>query len=372
MKLLPVSIFSTHRHRGFGLVEIMVGLVIGMLAAVVMLQVFALSEERKRTTTGGGDALTNGAITFHQLQRDISQAGYGFVALGLLNCNIRWPVASGANIATAVRLAPVTINPPNAVIPAGDPNTDTLLLMYGNADGQPQGNIIMGQTGSFYRVQMASAFSVNDRVIASPAACAGDLLIDQVTGLGNAVVPGVSVATGAAGSTALYNLGNGPTISAYAIRNGNLTVCNYLVNDCGLAASVNDASIWMPVANNIVSMRALYAHDIDVPMDGYAEDAAGFDQTTPTTNCGWMRTPAVHLAITARNSQFNKEVVTKTGEGGNAPSWQWEAAASLVGANGALGPDAAADEPWKHYRYKVFQSLIPIRNVALVAPSSTC
>ena len=47
------------RHSGFGLVEIMVALVIGMLAAIVMMQVFALSEERKRTTTNGADIQSN-------------------------------------------------------------------------------------------------------------------------------------------------------------------------------------------------------------------------------------------------------------------------------------------------------------------------
>lgn len=75
-----------HREAGFGLVEIMVGVVIGMLAIIVMMQVFSLSEERKRTTTGGGDAQSTGVIAFYQLQRDLGQAGYGFGTTELFNC----------------------------------------------------------------------------------------------------------------------------------------------------------------------------------------------------------------------------------------------------------------------------------------------
>ena len=74
-ELLRTSTLSIHRTTGFGLIEIMVSLVIGMLAVIVMLQVFSLSEERKRTTTSGGDAQTNGNINLYRLQKDIRQAG---------------------------------------------------------------------------------------------------------------------------------------------------------------------------------------------------------------------------------------------------------------------------------------------------------
>ena len=40
----------------------MVGLLIGMLAVILIMQVFANSEGSKRTTTGGDDAQINGSI----------------------------------------------------------------------------------------------------------------------------------------------------------------------------------------------------------------------------------------------------------------------------------------------------------------------
>jgi type IV pilus assembly protein PilW len=340
---------------GFSLVEIMVALVIGSLAAIIMLQVFALSEERKRTTTGSGDAQSNGMIAFYQLQRDISQAGYGFSATRLFNCNVVWPVASGANIATPIRMAPVTINPGAAIIPAGDANTDTLLVIYGNDNGQPQGNLILAQAGATNTVQMPTSFALNDRVIVAPSACAGNLLLDRITATDTG---SVQVSTAAAGTT-LYNLGQAPSILAYAIRGGNLTVCDYLVNDCGIAADKDKPSIWVPIANNIVSMRAVYLRDTGA-MDGIADTR---DQATPADSCGWARVPAVNLALVGRSGQFNKDFVTST-----APTWAENGVAPIGGTGAALSTDAS----WKNYRYKVFEAVISLRNVGWMGVQTGC
>ena len=75
---------SSRRAAGFSLVELMIGLVIGMVAIVVMMQVFSVSEGYKRTTTGGDDAQNNGAIALYGLQRDIQQSGKAATAEDLV------------------------------------------------------------------------------------------------------------------------------------------------------------------------------------------------------------------------------------------------------------------------------------------------
>lgn len=65
------------KNRGFGLVEIMVGLMVGMISMIVIMQVFGVFEERKRTTTSGGDAQTTGALSMFLLEREIRVAGAG-------------------------------------------------------------------------------------------------------------------------------------------------------------------------------------------------------------------------------------------------------------------------------------------------------
>ena len=77
---------SLLRHAGFTLVEIMIGLLIGVIGIVVIMQVFAVSEGFKRTATSGTDAQVNGSVALYLLQRDIRLAGYGlntFVSAGL-------------------------------------------------------------------------------------------------------------------------------------------------------------------------------------------------------------------------------------------------------------------------------------------------
>lgn len=362
VKLLRMRTSSVRRPAGFSLVEIMVALVIGSLAAIIMLQVFALSEERKRSTTGAGDSVGNGAIGFHQMQRDISHAGYGFGATSVFHCNVLWTLPSGGNIGTPVRLAPVAINPGTAIIPAADANTDTLLVMFGNANGQPQGNPILGQSGSTYTVQMPSSFAVGDQVIAAPSACTSNLVLDRITAT---TTSNVTAATSGAG-TALFNLGQSPSVLAYAIRGGNLTVCDYMANDCGVAANAGNPAIWVPIAHNIVSMKAVYWRDTSMPMDGIPE-AGAHDQTAPGSACAWARISALSLALVARNGEFSKDVVTVA-----APTWSENAAAPIVGTSGTLGPNTAADEPWKHYRYKTFEAVIPMRNVGWMGVPQGC
>jgi len=73
---------------GFSLVELMVAMVIGLLAIIVMMQMFSVFEEQKRTTTGGDDALSSGAIALNSMQQDIEQAGWGLSSVRVLGCNI--------------------------------------------------------------------------------------------------------------------------------------------------------------------------------------------------------------------------------------------------------------------------------------------
>ena len=356
---------------GFSLVEIMVGMVIGLLGMIVVMQMFSVYEGQRRTTTGGDDAQNNGAIALYGLQRDIRQAGYGVNQVSLFNCNT---TISGVT----VPLAPVTINPATAIIPAGDLNTDRLLVFYGNTNGIPEGNLINSQAGNVYSVQMPASFQLNDIVIAAPTTCgATNLVIDRI-----AAAPALTTVTvasiGATGSN-LYNLGQAPQVLAYAIRNGNLTVCDYLAKNCGDATKTNDPTFWLPIATDIVSMKMQYGRDtlsivrtqaqIDAivnattpptPRPSYIVDT--YDQTTPTAKCGWTRIPAVRLALVARNVNPDKST------SGAAPAWAGSATAPINLTATAVAPNFT----WQNYRYKVFQTTISIRNVAWMGVQSGC
>lgn len=349
----PLSPPCAPRSAGFGLVEVMVAVVISMLAILVMLQQLSVFEGNKRTTTGGADAQNNGAIALYSLQRDIRQSGFGIAWPALFNCSAA--LSSGGT----VPVVPVIINPATSVIPAGDADTDTLLVFYGSSNEQPHGNPITAQVGIDSTVQLPGSFAVGDIVMAAPDSCAATLQPRPVTAVGTTTI---AAATGA--GTTMYNLGRTPAVLAYAIRDGNLTVCDYVATNCGLAkASVTAAAwaaAWIPVANNIVSMRAQYGVDVDSPMNAVVDT---FNQTTPTTACGWSKVSAFRLVLVARNREFNKTNADGTEVTTAAPVWEGSAGAPIV---------LSADPEWQHYRYKAFQTVVPMRNMAWLGVQSGC
>ncbi len=339
--------------KGFSLIDILIGLLIGAFAIIVMLQVFAVSEGQKRTTTSTSDAQTNGIVALFELERDISQSGYGISTFNLIGCNV-----SGVALPSGVTLpmAPVTINPNSAFIPAGDANTDTLLVVYGNSASSPEGDGITGQTGNTgYTVQTPTSFVVGENVIAEPLVNSTpcSLILDQITTI-NTANQNVTVQTGATGMTngKLFNLGPAPTIRAYAVRSGNLTVCDYTAtNDCRNLAN------WLPFVSNIVSFRAEYGLDTNVPMDAIADNySQALPSPSPSVACSYRRISALRFVVITRSNQYEKTAVTTA-----APTWIGNAAINLT-----------ANPNWQNYRYTLLQTVAPIRNISWLGVQSGC
>jgi type IV pilus assembly protein PilW len=380
------SSFRHPRRRiaGFSLVEIMVGMVIGMFGIIIMLQVFSLAESQKRATSGGGDAQTTGAIALYGIQRDMRQAGHGLSDVKLIGCSVL--LRAGV---TLTLLAPVTVN--HALIPAGDAATDTLLVVYGNTNGSPQGDGITSQTSNqTFAVQTPTSFafhatdaSLADKVLATPSVrpdpCT--LILDPVTNVAGA---NVTLATGTAGLVGgtLFNVGLSPKVVAYAVRSGNLTMCDYTANDCSAVGSIGNAAIWVPIANNVVRMRAQYGRDTTGTPDGFVDT---FNQTALATACDISRISAIRIALVVRSTTFEKTAVTTDDtavdtNASAAPNWEGGTAQTATAPTNptavplslSLNPDGSANATWKNYRYRVFQSVVPLRNIAWQGAQTGC
>lgn len=339
---------------GFTLVELLIGMLIAMIGVIIMMEVLLSSEERTRTTTGGNDALSNGAVMLHVLQRDLLQAGYGLNAMKLLGCSVVLP--TGATVA----LSPMVINPATTLVPAGDANTDRILVFYGNDNGQPEGNTIYTVTGNDYSVQSPTAFAVGDYVIAAPDTCTAALTLAKVTAVDTSKV---TVDTVLPSGTVLYNMGKAPRVVAYAVRGGSLTSCDFMSVDC----RTNNATNWAAVSANIPSLRAVYGRDTTAgSMDGIVDS---YDQTTPTDACGWARVASARVAIVARSAQYESQIDAGTGQRAcqqvttAAPAWQGTSAAPIV-------LSGLAD--WQCYRYRTFESVAPVRNVIWMGVQPGC
>jgi type IV pilus assembly protein PilW len=328
---------------GFSLIEVMVAMVIGMLGIIVMLQVMALFEGQKRSTTGGSDAQNTGAIELYQLQRNLHQSGYGTSALLSLGCGLTLP--NGANLTS---LAPVTINDP--LITGQDPGTDTLLIVYSESNSSTEGNSFTGlAVGNSYPLQNPASFQAGDFVYAMPkvrpAPC--NLTMDTVASVSTTVNVTNGSGFALAKDSQLFNLGQSVRVLAYAVRNGSLTECDYMINDC----ANNGAGIWIPIADSIVSLKAQYGRDTNAPMTGIVDTYDGLTPTiaSPTLACDWLRISSIRIALVTSNNQFNKEDVTTV-----APVWM----------GSATDPIVLTTKPnWTKYRYKTFQTIVPLRNI---------
>lgn len=342
--------------RGFTIIELMVGLVIGLIAILVMMQVFSISEGFKRTTSGGSDAQVTGAITMAGFQRELRQAGHGLSNTMVLGCNVTVP--AGWVIA---QFAPFVINP--AAIPAGDPNTDVLQIAFGTGNGPTEGDRIAAQPNpATFAVATPTSFFLGDQVIAAPPVAAGGCNLRMEPVIAAPAPPNVFVATGTAGVTngSLFNLGQQPQVLVYAVRNGNLTQCDYLINDCSLPGSVNDQNVWVPIGGDIVSLRAVYGRDDSGGIDG---TLMNFDRITPVTACNWMRTTAAQVAVVTRSGTADRDPVTAA-----EPTWSGSGAAPFLVSTSPVpgGVD------WQRFRYRVYETTVPLRNTTLVAGESGC
>src|SRR4051812_22699206 len=75
------------RARGFGIVEVLVAMVVGMLAVAAITAVFWSSEAQKRTITSGADASENGLVALSPLERDARVAGLGLMEIACTAVN---------------------------------------------------------------------------------------------------------------------------------------------------------------------------------------------------------------------------------------------------------------------------------------------
>ncbi|MFT3858337.1 MAG: PilW family protein [Aquabacterium sp.] len=364
---------------GFTLIELMIALVIGMAAVTIMLTMLSKTDAAKRITVGGNDAQIAGTIALFHLEREIRAAGYGINAPGVLGCTLSYTVVGKPAL---VPLAPVTINPPG--IPAGTPSTDTLLVVYGtaseSADGDP---LAAASANDAYQVTRVGSFRKNDIVVVQNATRSNPCTLtpSQVLRTDDATstlvfdtskdMPGVA---GKPAGSIVYNLGE-LTVHVYAIRGGNLTMCDYRLSNCGDAGLKDDTSVWVPMAQNIVALRAQYGKDGSPLTSARTGVITQYDQVIPSDanrlNCDWARVVTLRIGLVARGAVYDKEL-GKTIQL-NEPTWSGGPPAdpdkpplipnpNPVPIDLDVDDNGKPDADWKQFRHKTLETTIPLRN----------
>ncbi len=338
-----------NRQSGISLVEIMVALVIGLLTTLVVMQAFTFFEGQKRTTTGGADAQTNGSVALYTIARDLQMAGFGLLPTesSPLECNPLPTIDHDNNAATAaIDISPVIITDGGTAAGA----SDTIAIRYGRSAMAGVPSVISAVVGTVASVDNNMGCAVGDiALLINGTTCN----MTRVTAL--SVPPsytGVTLqsATGAAGGVNLSCLGAWQEFR-YDANAGNLRV-----NGTDSVAG-------------IVNIQAQYgisatANSNQVTQWVDATAATGWNAPTVANR---NRIKAVRIAFVARSGVYEKENVSTacSSETAAAPTGvcAWDAtSAAPITASPAPKVDLTDDADWQHYRYRVFETIIPLRN----------
>jgi type IV pilus assembly protein PilW len=361
----PLTTHASAPHslqRGFGLIEIMVGILISMLMVLIIYQVYDVSEGQKRTITSASDAQQNAAYGLFLIGQDLMGAGQ---------------VISASTVAMS---GCAMLRPVPAIIGAGatDNDPDSVTVLYGGSSSLSTPAPLLSDTSvgttppGTYVVAGPLGFSPNDVIVAvQGTSCT--LSIIGATGISVAPSTGITTIThaltptpgnntsatyGAVAAT-LVNLGQAASPGEAARFGQTLYAVDPATNTLRTQSLLPMVQPVTPVVSDVVNLKAQFGLDTD--NDGTVDvwqpatgvwSAANLPLQPPAT---WQQIRAVRVAIVTRSPQYEVDAVTP------GPI---EMFCSTLPCAAAM--TLASDD--QHYRYKVLETTIPFRNALWNAP----
>lgn len=362
---------------GFTLVELLVAMLLGLVTVIVVAQVMLMAEGRKRTTTSGSEATVNSAMALYTIERDARNAGYGMTAvLSALGCEIR--AVHKDTGAMNFALTPVVIEQG----PSGGP--DKITFMTSTKDGAPLPVIVKEHPtpSANFKVTSSSGIVDGDIMIAVPPEGSPDWCsLFEVTKDGSEKKNDPGNVQHNSGNPAVWNLPNSKDLfppagynKGYLINLGRWSVRTYSIADNGLSLTALNTTTGKNEA------RELFPHIIQLQAEYGVDDTADditsiteWAETTPSTTTDWQKVKAIRVAVVARSDVYEKTGGAaddgRVTEEGDLNAIDFDAcreanARAVCWAGGTIKVQtSAADTEWEHYRYRVYEAVIPIRNV---------
>ncbi len=329
-------------QSGFTLIEIMIGLVIGMLLTLVIIQVMSVFEAQTRTTAGTADAQTNGSIALYTISRELQMTGYGLLPVtnSALECTTL--TVNGA-ADTPTTLSPLTIT--GGTTAAGD--TLTLRYSTGTMGGVPT------------QIAGVGAPTANDLTVGTNFGCqVGDIsLVTNVTTCAMSTVSAVSAAAAVPITVRLADITGAATKANLACL-GTWNQVTFAVNGENLTRN------GVPILPSVVSLHAQYGISATTGSNQITAwvEPTGATWAAPTV-ANRNRIKAIRLAVVARNAKAEMGDVTTACSSTTTASPTGLCAWAGTSTNPAPTIDLSADPLWQRYRYRVFETIIPLRNV---------
>lgn len=365
---------SRRLQAGLSLVELLVGILIGLVATLAISNLFSGFEARKRAISGSADAQSNGVLALYYMQRDGQNAGYG---LPLYNSSDPSPLLCPIN--TSINQGGVVINLSPVVIVDGGAGNDIVRIRYGNP---ASGGASLRATGTM------AAPTLDGRLIG----CQQNdvVLFHQTPSSPNCSLARLQSLRADRTINSLSELNTAPTASPVTILNGADWVrfsClgawnqyEYSINAAleltrtggtpGANPFPNSAAV--PIVGDIVALQAQYGVTTTIDPTATTATAAAYlnrvDQWVDATGTfgpamalmDRNRIRAIRIAVVARDGNLQKGTVSQACNGATTGLskvciWQSDATPASV--------DLTNLPNWQRYRYRSFEVTIPLRNI---------
>ena len=349
------------RQTGLSLIEVLVGIAVGMIGILVIFQTMAVWDKHARTTTSGGDARTAGTLAIFNLERDLKLAGMGFgtAASGVMGCDV---VVRGGMF--TVPLSPV-------IITTAASGPDKIDVLHGNSAFFVTEERFVESTQFTKKLKRRGGFKAGDLAVVAgspPASGPTPCHLIQVTDVSNS--DGVTLVhnpgdftssyTNAAAS-AVFNPagGTGATFTTGTMYNlGPLPQRNRweVVNSSLVNTDVIHSALPFQTSEGVIDLKAEYG--VDGNGDMRITDVSP-DEWTTTAPTDWTQVLAIRIAILVRSRQYEKDFDTSAA----APTW-FGNTFTMRNVDGTTDTNPSnSPNNWRAYRYRVYERVVPLRNM---------
>ena len=386
----PRNAAARRSQRGLSLIEILVGLAIGMIGVLAIFQVVGIWTRHSQTTSAGGDAQVAGTLALFNLERDFKQSGHGFgkATVPVMGCDVQAFDTSGrAPPAFTFPLRPIDI-----VLTPGEP--DQINVLYGNSSFFVTAQDFLSSTPTSKTLRRRGGFRLGDVVVIADGGAglpgSANCSLAEITSDSNPdlltvdhAVTGYTTFYSPVAVSSRFNRPGGPPFPYVGGSLFNLGPRPQLVN----WQIVNDRSLqrseqfFSPppaapdqVAEGVINLKAEYGVDVD----NNTRIDAGEWQTKIPVGSNWNQVLAVRLAVLVRSRQFDQIVDPVTGTTTavtpDEPKYFGGAFAftmkNVDGSADAFTVNKHFPDPnnWRFYRYRVYERVIPLKNMLWALP----
>lgn len=345
---------------GFTLIETMVGIVIGLLVVAIIFQMATVSESMRRNTISINDAQQNGLVSSFILGIQLANAGNAIANAANELATCENPLAKNPTWSPAKAFAnswrPLSV----LIVDGGAADVpDSFAVSYSMSPTiiTPALFTSAAAANSSYSVQSPGGFKTDDLVLAIGLnGICNPSRVTQVSAVdANGVVTVDHTGNPATmnASSLLFNLGSSrdPQKTFYDIQN-NVLRGTTLVD----AQGAQVVGVPNPIASNVVTMKVQYG--IDTDNDGFVDSwtaATGNwtpDQLFAADAIKLNQIKAVRIGIIVQGEQFDK----------SAGDFNWSLFRDSAGNATYSGTFPASTSPPGNFRYRVYETIIPLRN----------